>query len=247
MIDVGEMREWDWESSDVIPSLKTGVAHVWLVELSDGGLTREGCWDLLSARERKRSERYTHKEANAEYVVSRAMLRALLAGYVGADPLDLSFRTAPGGKPFLIEIEGKPTPRFNMTHSNGVGLYAFAIDQEVGVDVEKVDRKVDAKGVAKRFFRERESQRICSQAPGQLKEAFVRTWTCKEACLKWTGAGLKGGLKTHEIQFSESWTDPKASGEEAQPALQMLEPGEGFIGALATGRGAEVGRWVWRH
>ena len=240
------MQEWDWELSDQIVPLQVGEAQVWLVELSDGPLTRDHCWELLSEREQKRSDRYTHQGANTEYVISRAMLRVLLAGYVGVEPLDLAFRTAPGGKPFLMELDGKPRPEFNMTHSKGVGLYAFAIDQEVGVDVETIDRKVDAEGVARRFFTERESESICGEPEGLLKEAFVRTWTCKEACLKWTGAGLKGGLKTHEILFSESWTEPEAVGEERQPVLDMLEPGEGFVGALAVGRRVEVRRRVWR-
>lgn len=240
-------RDWDWAVADTFDDLKTDEPHVWLVELSGGAFDRDGCWPLLSDREKKRAERYTHPGAHDEYVVSRAMLRVLLAGYVGVDPLDLSFRTAPGGKPFLNAIEGMPRPEFNMTHSHGVGLFAFAIDQEVGVDVEYVERKTDAEGVARRFFTERESERICER-PEKLREAFVRTWTCKEACLKWTGKGLKGGLKTHEILFSDSWSEPLAVGDGHQPHLTMLDPGDGWVGALAVSRPpSAVTCGVWKR
>lgn len=132
-----------------------------------------------------------------------------------------------------------------MTHSHGVGLYAFSVDGEVGVDVETTDRRVDAKGVARRFFTERESDWVLSHPEDQVKEAFVRIWTCKEACLKWTGAGLKGGLRTHEIEFEEGWAGPRASGEGDQPALAMLEPAEGWTGALAADDHRAVRCQVW--
>ena len=239
------MPKWKWASSRAFDALTAGAVHVWLVELSGGELDRDGCWPLLSDREQCRAERYTHEDARAEYVVSRAMLRVLLAGYVGVEPLDLSFRVAPGGKPFLNEIKGRPAPQFNMTHSHGVGLYAFAIDQEVGVDVEYVYRRTDHEGVARRFFTERESTRILGRDPSLRKDAFARAWTCKEACLKWTGMGLKGGLKAHEILFDAEWQNPEAVGEGDQPTLALVEPGEGWVGAAAMGGRADVKGWVW--
>jgi 4'-phosphopantetheinyl transferase len=161
------------------------------------------------------------------------VLRSFLASYVGVDSEAIAYRTAPGGKPFLQEMTGKPVPWFNMTHSHGVGVYAFSMDQQVGVDVEMVNRRTDAEGVARRFFTARESKRICSRSE-LLREAFIRTWTCKEASLKWTGKGLKGGLKNHEILFSSAWDEPRAVGDGDQPELTMLTPGRGYVGALAT-------------
>lgn len=227
--------QWAWEADSPVTALLPGQAHVWLVQMTGGDLDPDTCWPMLSERERKRSERYKHAGAREEFVISRAILRMLLARYVGVGTEDVAYRTAPGGKPFLVEVPGKPAPWFNMTHSHGVALYAFSIDQEVGVDVEMVNRRTDMEGVARRFFTERESERICRD-PVRMKEAFVRSWTCKEACLKWTGAGLKGGLKTHEILFSDSWREPEAVGDADQPVLTMLEPGMGYVGALATER-----------
>ena len=235
MRKIDDEAEWNWESSNRIIPLQTGDAHVWLVELTGGSLDRDLCWPLLSGREQARSERYKHDGAREEFVISRAVLRALLASYVGVGSEEIAYRTAPGGKPFLIERPGKPMPWFNMTHSHGVALYAFSADQEVGADVEMVNRRTDAEGVARRFFTMRESERICSRSE-MLREAFIRTWTCKEASLKWTGKGLKGGLKTHEILFSPAWDEPKAVGDGAQPELAMLTPGRGYVGALATER-----------
>jgi 4'-phosphopantetheinyl transferase len=218
---------------------------VWLVELSSGKLDHDACWSVLTDHERKRSERFKHDGAREEFVVSRAMLRTLLARYVDVDSNEITYRNAPGGKPFLVEIPGKPAPWFNMTHSHGVALYAISLDQEVGVDVEMLGRRTDAERVAKRFFTERESERIMAREPDLRKDAFIRTWTCKEACLKWTGAGLKGGLKTHEILFDDAWGNPEAAGEVEQPLLTLLEPAPGWVGALAVRGEVGVSCRVW--
>lgn len=100
---------WEWERSDRVVPLARGEVDVWLVELRSESLDREACRLCLSQRERVRAERFTHEGAHDEYVVSRAILRVLLAGYVGVDPVDLSFRNAPGGKPFLIAVDGRPS------------------------------------------------------------------------------------------------------------------------------------------
>ena len=228
--------KWNWPSSSVIDALCEGDVHVWLVVLKDGGVDRDRGWQHLSEPERKQAVRYTHEEAQAEYVVSRAVLRILLAGYVEVEPGDLSFFAAPGGKPYLNAIDGRQTPRFNMTHSRGVGVFAFSIDQEVGVDVEFVNRHTNHEGVAKRFFTEREASGILGREAALRKDAFARTWTCKEACLKWTGMGLRGGLKTHEIVFGDDWRAPVVEGVGPRPALIQLAPADGWIGALALDR-----------
>jgi 4'-phosphopantetheinyl transferase len=239
-------RVWDWQTAEGVTPLAKDHADIWLVNLKDGTPSQDTFWSHLSEREHRRADRYKHEGARDEYIVSRAMLRLLLSKYVGVEPLTLTFGQAPRGKPYLIEIPGKPPPQFNMTHSHGVALYAFSLGV-VGVDVEMAGRNANAEGLAKRYFTTRESETILDLDPELRKDAFIRTWTCKEACLKWTGTGLSGGLKTHEIQFSDSWTEPVANGEGPQPVLTMLTPGAGWIGSLATDKVQDVSCRVWRE
>ena len=238
---------WAWPDRDRVSDLKPGRVDVWLIRLQDGDWDRDSCWPVLSEQEQNRSRRFKHPGAREEYVISRGLLRILLSEYVGIAPSDLVFRTAPRGKPFLASDEGLPVPEFNMTHSHGVGLYAFATGQAVGIDVEMVERKTAGVQVAKRFFTEREARKIADRPEVLGKEAFLRSWVCKEACLKWTGAGLSGGLKTHEILFSDAWRDPKVVGEGPRPALHFLEPGDKWVGAVATDVAACVQSAVYRR
>ncbi len=242
MTDIPQV--WDWQIAEGVTPLTKDHTDVWLVDLKGGTPSQDVSWSQLSEQEHKRADRYKHVGAREEYIVSRAMLRVLLASYVDVDPLALTFGQASRGKPYLIEIPRKPVPQFSMTHSHGVALYAFSLD-EVGLDVEMVSRNANAEMLAKRYFTTRESSAILDLSPELRKDAFIRTWTCKEACLKWTGTGLSGGLKTHEILFSDSWTDPLANGEGPQPVLTMLDPAEGWVGSLATCEAQDVSCRVW--
>lgn len=239
-------QSWDWSEAGQRNVPRFGQVHVWLVCLNDERFDQKTCLGVLPEREQKRARKFTHPGAREEYVVSRALLRVLIGGYLDTDPLALKFGSGERGKPFLREIPGRSVPQFNMTHANGVALYAFSMDQAVGVDIERVDRKTRVERVSKRYFTERESDAITNLNPECRKEAFIRTWTCKEACLKWTGQGLAGGLKTHEIVFSDAWSAPMAFGNGPQPSLTMLDPGAGWIGALAVARpDPEVVCGVW--
>jgi len=242
MTDIPQV--WDWQIAEGVTPLKKGHTDVWLVDLKCDTPSQEAFRSQLSKQERKRANRFKHLGAREEYIVSRAMLRVLLASYVDVVPLALTFGQASQGKPYLIEIPRKPVPQFNMTHSHGVALYAFSQDK-VGLDLEIVSRNANAERLAKRYFTKRESSAILDLAPELQKDAFIRTWACKEACLKWTGTGLSGGLKTHEILFSDSWKDPVANGEGPQPVLTMLDPAKGWVGSLATCVAQDISCRVW--
>ena len=61
--------------------------------------------------------------------------------------------------------------------------------QPVGIDVERYTRPVDIGAVSKRFLSSEESLAI-KEAGDKKQEAFMRTWTLKEAYAKALGMGL---------------------------------------------------------
>ena len=62
----------------------------------------------------------------------------------------------------------------------------------VGVDIELVDRRVDALSFAARFFRAEEHRHLQGLEGKARDRAFFRMWTQKEASLKATGIGIRG-------------------------------------------------------
>jgi len=164
--------------------------HVWRLRLDTPEHPYE--W-LLSGEELERAERFRFPKDRAHYIVARASLRLLLAGYLGGDARRLSFEYGPHGKPRLSE-PGAPDLRFNLTHSNGRALIAVALAREVGVDLEYVRREVTEDAIARRFFSTPEVRSLESLLPAEQTPAFFRCWTSKEAYLKARGDGIFYGL-----------------------------------------------------
>ena len=117
---------------------------------------------------------------------------------------------------------------------------AFARDREIGIDVEKVDREVDAKKLSDRFFSVRERQCLKDLSGEELKSAFFRCWTRKEAYVKARGEGLSLPLDQFDVSVDKSCallaTRPDAS-EAARWTLRDLPMSPGYAAALAVSEG----------
>ena len=124
------------------------------------------------------------------FVVARGILRSLLAGFTGTPAEKLQFAYGNSGKPVLV---GRDGIQFNISHSADLGLFAFAPDRPVGVDVENerpVRRLLD---VAQRFMSEDELRSLIDTSPEERNAAFLRSWVVREARLKAEGKGVWSG------------------------------------------------------
>jgi 4'-phosphopantetheinyl transferase len=165
-------------------TLEPGVADFWRVDL-DAIDRYEG---LLSPAERERVSSFRSDPARTRWQRSRGILRELLGRYLGRDPRAVEFAIGPKGKPVLA---GPDSLQFNLSHSAGTALYAFALDNPIGVDIELLDRRVrDALGAAARVLGEEETERLRSLPDEQRDAEFLRSWVRHEAALKCRGAGL---------------------------------------------------------
>ena len=134
---------------------------------------------LLSDDERRRADRFATPALRARFVAQRAIVRELLAPYLGVAPRDIAFSRGTRGKPF---VDGA---HFNLSHSDDLALLAVA-PFAVGVDVERVGH-VDPHKLARVVLAPAEA--ACLEP-----RAFLRVWCRKEAYLKATGAGLVDDL-----------------------------------------------------
>ena len=116
-------------------------------------------------------------------------------------PSRLRFFYGDNGKPAIADTTCKGNIRFNLSHSNGRALFAFAIDREIGIDIEKVHDMPDMSHIAERFFSERECKLFCALPECQKREAFFNCWTRKEAYIKAIGDGLIMPLSSFDVTF----------------------------------------------
>jgi 4'-phosphopantetheinyl transferase len=166
---------------------------------------------------------------------AHALLGRLLAHYGGVDHAPVIARTG-RGKPYAPALAGLD---FNLSHARDHALIALARGQPLGVDLERIDRKLDAHDLARRFFSKREGDALDAMPDAQRATAFLRLWTCKEAVLKALGSGISFGLDRVAFDLDAAG-HPATLAEIAQEAgeaagwnISLLEPTAGFLGALA--------------
>lgn len=205
----------------------------------------ERCEELvpvLSAEEVGRYERYHFERNRREFLCAHALLRRALSREAGGAPEAWTFGTGEWGKPFLV---GAEELEFNLSHTNGFVSCAIARGVEVGVDVERVDRSVEAVDIARRFFADEEWKYIEGLPEGLQRDAFFRIWTLKEAYVKACGRGF-------DLPLRDFWFELRGgSASDAGGWVEVLgvcadswiSDGVGGDGGCGRRGSADVGRW----
>ena len=184
------------------PTLPRDEIHVWHQDLSGGGPAMDTFARLLSADEIQRASRFRFANDRNEYVVARGALRVLLGSYRNVPPQDLRFAYSEYGRPYLIGDSPPQALEFNVSHSGGIALLAFAQERKIGIDVEKVRRNFATGEIAERFFSRAERAALRELPQEQRHEAFFRCWTRKEAFIKALGEGLSHPLDQFDVSLA---------------------------------------------
>jgi 4'-phosphopantetheinyl transferase len=243
------MSALPWKPVPSVPALAVGDVHVWLAALDS-----LRAWKLhghLSPDEVARADRFRFPRDRQRFVAARGLLRELLGRYLEADPAGLRFAYGPRGKPALADGAGSDRLHFNVSHSGGLALLAFARGRDLGIDLELERPVPEAESIAERYFSPREGAELRRLSPAERPRAFFRCWTRKEAFIKATGDGLSRPLDAFDVTLAprEPARLLRVEGEPEETArwwMEGLEPAEGFAGALAVeGRPARLACWKW--
>jgi 4'-phosphopantetheinyl transferase len=160
---------------------------------------------VLSEAEHARAARFGRPELRARYIVGRATLRTLLAGKLGVAGRDVTIARGRRGRP---HVPGTDLD-FNVSHTEGLALFAMTRGCRIGVDIEHGERTLNVDGVARKFMSPAEQALLAGLVPGERRRTLLRLWTCKEAMSKATGdalsapfrrldVGLGGGLRLRD-------------------------------------------------
>jgi 4'-phosphopantetheinyl transferase len=146
---------------------------------------------LLSAGELEKALRFRFIQDQRRYIVTHAILRIILGGYLNSMPNKIEFISNDYGKPSLPEKFKKI--HFNLSHSKGLSALVFSTKSEIGIDVEKIDPEFDFDLIANTHFSNAENNFILAEN-GQSRKRFYTLWTRKEALLKAVGTGIGENL-----------------------------------------------------
>jgi 4'-phosphopantetheinyl transferase len=209
--------------------------QIWSVRLNGNAAALARYHSYLSSAEQSRVDQFKFEHLKRSHTFSRGVLRLLLAFYLDLLPGSIEFAYGPKGKPAVR----RTTPlRFNVSHSGDVAVYAFTLDCDLGVDVEKLRALADLESISARFFCAAEASELLSLPPDNRPVAFFRCWTRKEAYIKAIGDGLSMPLDRFQVtllpedsaRFVHIGHDEKTA---QNWALHHLDFGPPYVGALA--------------
>lgn len=200
------------------PPRPDGSVGLWLARIDDFDANAFAA--LLDAADATRAAALGDGDARRRFVVSRGLLRQVLAAQSGVAPNEFVLAVGAHGKPVVADAVA-PVLHFNLSHAGGWWLLATT-DGPVGVDLEMADRVVDAARLADRVLTpgERAALRLAGDDDAATRAVFLDCWTRKEALLKALGTGFAGGAKSFHVGPGPDDTIVPTPGH-AQAALRV--------------------------
>jgi len=214
--------------------LLSNQAYVWtqnIQALNDRALEERA--QCLSIGERKRAARFVHSEDTKRLIIAYSGLRLLLSKYLSLPAESFKFKTNDHGKPYLID---SPI-YFNLSHSKDWVIWAFALNNELGVDIEYQKKNIEPMDLAKRFFSPKEYAMLKNTLPEERLSSFYRCWTRKEAFIKAIGKGLSYPLNKFEVPITGEVEGEEVHSIKNEPNVQKwylysLKVPKKYTGAL---------------
>lgn len=170
------MQDWDL----------TEKIHLHLFNLDKS----EDMSDWLSVAERERAEKMPVKKFQQRFINGRGYLRFCLSHYVRQDLHQTELTEGEKGKLYLADTD----LFFNLAHTDYMAIFAFNLNNEIGVDIEKQRPMRNLQAIAKRVFTPVELEYL--QSANNQENAFFTLWTRKEAVIKASGKGITSNLQS---------------------------------------------------
>ncbi|NYZ14602.1 4'-phosphopantetheinyl transferase superfamily protein [Azospirillum sp. RWY-5-1] len=208
---------------------------------------RQALLTRLSPADRGRSRRFRFDADRDSFIAAHGLLDELLQEVLGCEAAMVA-ADHPGGKPRLRH----PTHAgvdVNLSHTRGLAAAAVAIGCAVGVDCERLDRRIDD-GFAEAVLAPEEAAWLRCRRGSPSEPGFLHLWTLKEAVLKADGRGLGMGLTSFAVLPNppRMAREPVTSTGAGRWTFRQWCPTEAHVVALAVRGGGQPGPRIshWR-
>jgi 4'-phosphopantetheinyl transferase len=208
--------------------------HVWRASLDSEPRVLGRFEATLAADEKFRANRFLFDRDRNHFVSARGILRELLGAYLQRSPADLKFAYGPQGKPMIVLEHLKLPIHFNISHSHGLGVFAFAGNREVGIDLELIQPSFAFEGVASHCFSAGELTELRATPQELRTEAFFLCWTLKEAYLKARGDGLQIPLDSFSVSITSGQPERLQATDSDRWSLRSMLLAPRFVAAIVA-------------
>lgn len=201
---LGISPNWQSAASNP-PPLREGEIHLWSLRLTLNQQQTAQAISLLSDIQRDKYHRRSNEQLKTTYLAGRYYLLSLLGQYLNIEPHRVMLSYSRLNKPYLSDKNS--TIRFNFTDTaylnSGQGIFVFARNRDIGVDIERLNRNSSFAAIAADRFSESERAFIATQNGSVDPHKFLAIWTRKEAYGKATGQGINYSMKETAIMPRE--------------------------------------------
>lgn len=171
--------------------------HIFLLRLEE--YDEKQFYDFLSDDEKERADRLRVELKKKQFIISRSVLRKIISNSINKSHDEIVFSYTEKDKPFIKDKINNKKVEFNISHSEQRILIAVTLHNRVGIDVEKINAKIDFESLSARFFSNKENEFLRSLKESKKLDAFYNIWTRKEAFIKATGKGIAYGLDNFSV------------------------------------------------
>lgn len=211
--------------------------HIWSADLETSPFQEND--DLLSADERERANRFHFPLHRQRFVAAHNLLRMIISYYTNTAPTAIEFSYEDKKKPYINHSPLK----FNLSHSDHMAVFAFTLNHDVGVDIEKIQAEY-REGIAERYFSPAENHALNELPKDQRVEVFYRIWSRKEAMIKAIGKGFSLGLSSFSVSINDDFE--KIIIDNKSWSLLPLKLDSAYQSAVATNQSVKrISYWIF--
>src|SRR5258706_10840959 len=221
-----------WSSPPKKLELPESELHIWRADLNPAPEVIDRLALTLDNDEKARAARFHFARDRDHFTACRGILREMLGEYLGKSPASIEFSYRAYGKPAHRPGDSRPPIRFNVSHSSGRAVLAFARNCEIGIDLEPISPEFAGEEIAKRYFSAREVAELIALPAEMRPEGFSLCWTRKEAYVKARGLGLQIPLDSFSESLTPKQPERLESDDSHQWRLHSFEPEPNFVAAV---------------
>jgi len=178
-----------------LTDLRRGQAHVWTLPVNqDDAAAIERLRGVLSDEEKARCAGISDAGNQREYLAAHILAHLMLAHFSTIAAADWHFLAGPHGRPEPAPEINSMALRFNLSHATGMVACALTTQDDIGLDVEWLERSNRLDAIAEQKFAVSEAATFASAAEDRRQQVFFSFWTLKESYIKAIGKGLREPL-----------------------------------------------------
>jgi len=157
---------------------------------------------LINEKDIKKGLSFYQTKDQISSLISKYSLRFLLNNYLNLNFKNYDFEFNKYSKPFIPNFINALNLQYNLSHSGEYLLISLNCYDNIGIDIEFMNKKIEIECLKDQFFSKYELDIWKTLKEDEKIEYFYKVWACKESILKGIGMGFSYLPSNISFEFS---------------------------------------------